>query len=687
MTDLSDADLVDLTRSGDSTAFGELWRRHARAGRTVAHGFTSIDADDLVAEAYAKIFHALSRGHGPIGSFRAYLFTTVRNVASTWGRRTARETPIDDTASLADPAFDEDYALAELDRSLTAQAFRSLPSRWQEVLWYCEVEAMKPADVAPLLGMSASAVAALAYRAREGLRQAWVQAHIANSPEDSECRWATDRLGAYARNGLGKRDTAKIESHLADCARCAIVAEEAKDIGSRLALVLLPLAVGVGGTAAYTAWAQTGANAVGYALGSAGAALPGSVTVGATAAGTGAAGGSAGTGSAASSGTSSAGGAAMSGMTIAGLTAGGALLAAAVAGALILGPGLFAEAPGAAETSPPPAAQEPSAPKPSAPRPREPEPATPPNGPAGPAEPTAEPPTPATTPPAPVSTPAAPPLPAPAQTPTADPAAAPLAARPDPLSFGSATRMTTAAFELAFAGTAVPGATVELRYGDILLGTTTASPDGSWAAAFPIDRLANGTWALSLVQVVSGAASAPVPIEVVVDRRPPAPTIAVDTGSGYLLPIVSGTAEPGATVEVFDRGSLLATVTTGDDGRWGTDPLGTGASFAISARSSDSSGVVSAASETISGQIAVPSVAAETSGTVFSVIVEGVPGREIALYADGKPSGHTGRIGDDGVFASQYEWRSPGDHRIGFAYTADGRHGVLAEAPIAITRD
>ncbi|ODA91236.1 hypothetical protein ATY41_00600 [Leifsonia xyli subsp. xyli] len=516
---------------------------------------------------------------------------------------------------------------------------------------------MKPAAVAPLLRMSASAVAALAYRAREGLRQAWVQAHIASSPEDSECRWATDRLGAYARNGLGKRDTAKIESHLADCARCAIVAEEAKDAGSRLALVLLPLAVGVGGTAAYTAWAQTGANAVAYALGSAGAALPKSVTWGTTA----------GTGTT-SAGTTS--GAAGSGVTIAGLAAGGALLTAALAGALILGPELFAEAPVAAETSQPPAAQ-----KPSAPRPREPEPA---NEPAAPAEPTAETPAPATPP-------AAAPLPAPAETPAADPATAPIAARPGPLSLGSATRMTATAFELDLAGTAVPGATVELRCGDILLGTTTASPGGSWAAAFPIDRLANGTWALTLVQVVSGAASAPVPIEVVVARRPLAPTIAVDTGSGYLLPIVSGTAEPGATVEVFDRGSLLATVAAGDDGRWGTDPLGTGASFAISARSTGSSGGVSAASETVSGQIAVPSVAAEASGTVLSVSVAGVPGREIALYADGKLSGHTGRIGSDGVFAALYEWRSPGEHRIGFAYTADGRHGVLAETPITIT--
>uniref|UniRef100_UPI0028D7AD98 sigma-70 family RNA polymerase sigma factor n=1 Tax=uncultured Leifsonia sp. TaxID=340359 RepID=UPI0028D7AD98 len=273
-TELSDAELVELTRGGDRDAYAELWRRHARAGLTVARSLTSsFDADDLIAESYAKIYAAIGRGNGPTSSFRAYLFTTVRSVAASWGRA-RRETPIEDIEAVEDPAFGEAATMDALDRSLTAQAFRSLPSRWQEVLWYCEVEAMKPAEVAPLLGMSANAVAALAYRAREGLRQAWVQAHLASVPEDSECRWTTERLGAHARGGLSKRDTAKVEAHLAGCARCTVVAAEAHEVGSRLALVLLPLTVGVGATAAYTAWIQSGANAVPYALGSAGAALP-----------------------------------------------------------------------------------------------------------------------------------------------------------------------------------------------------------------------------------------------------------------------------------------------------------------------------------------------------------------------------------------------------------------------------
>ena len=253
---LADAELVQRTRSGDRGAFGELWRRHYRSGIAVASSITSrFDPDDLVQEAYARIFQAIERGSGPTGSFRAYLFTSIRHTAAGWGRRD-REVPIDEVEAIADPDAEAHATDEALDRSLTAQAYRSLPTRWQEVLWYTEIEQLKPAAVAPLLGMNATAVAQLAFRAREGLREAWIQAHLRSAPEGSACRWTIERLGAYARGNLGRRDTGKVDAHLAECARCAIVAAEAKDVSRRLALVLLPLTIGAGGATAYLATLQ-----------------------------------------------------------------------------------------------------------------------------------------------------------------------------------------------------------------------------------------------------------------------------------------------------------------------------------------------------------------------------------------------------------------------------------------------
>lgn len=250
---LGDADLVVRTRSGDRAAFGELWRRHHRSGLVVARSITSsLDPDDLVQEAFTRIYRTILAGGGPTGSFRAYLFTSIRNTAATWGRA-ARATSIEELHALEDPATTEEATAQALDRSLTHQAFRSLPTRWQEVLWYSEIEQMKPAEIAPLLGLRPTAVAQLAFRAREGLREAWVQAHLHSTADDSTCRWTIEHLGAHARRNLGRRDRAKVQAHLKECARCTIVAAEAQEVSDRLALVLLPLTIGIAGTSGYLA--------------------------------------------------------------------------------------------------------------------------------------------------------------------------------------------------------------------------------------------------------------------------------------------------------------------------------------------------------------------------------------------------------------------------------------------------
>jgi RNA polymerase sigma factor (sigma-70 family) len=245
----SDEELIANARSGDQGAFAELWRRHYRSGARVARQFTSsIDADDLVSEAYTRIYQRVLAGGGPSGAFRPYLYTTIRNLASTWGAR-SRDIQVDDIADYEDPSTLDDPVAIALDRTLTARAFRSLPERWQSVLWYTEVEGMDPHEVAPILGMSANGVAALSYRAREGLRKAWLQAHVSGPGASEACKWTMTRLGDHARHSLTIREQEKINDHLLTCAKCAIVSEEVDEVGSHLAMVMLPLVLGtaVGG--------------------------------------------------------------------------------------------------------------------------------------------------------------------------------------------------------------------------------------------------------------------------------------------------------------------------------------------------------------------------------------------------------------------------------------------------------
>ncbi|MCW4457687.1 sigma-70 family RNA polymerase sigma factor [Microbacterium sp. MPKO10] len=364
-SDASDASLLERTRNGDEAAYAELWRRHSAAGMTVARSITSsLDHDDLVQEAFVRVFTAVRRGGGPKGAFRPYLFTTLRNTAAEWGRK-RRETSLDTLETFEDPSTSEAATEAALDRGLTATAFRSLPTRWQEVLWYSEVEQMTPAEVGPLLGMKANSVAALAYRAREGLRQAWIQAHINAAAEGSDCRWTLERMGSYTRSALGKRDTVRFDNHLDECAKCTIVLAEAKAVGSRIALVLLPLTIGATGASAYLAWLQSGQTAAVMAMPVGVAAGVGGPTVAGAGAAAGAGSSSAGSGgSAGGAGATSAASGLSTGAIAVGSTVAAGVLAAAVAAAVIFVPSLPIFDNGSQVSPPQAAGQPPSAQQP-----------------------------------------------------------------------------------------------------------------------------------------------------------------------------------------------------------------------------------------------------------------------------------------------------------------------------------
>jgi RNA polymerase sigma factor (sigma-70 family) len=252
----SDGELISAVRGGDADAYGELFARHVHAARRLARQLVPAgDADDLVSEAFAKVLVVLQRGGGPDLAFRAYLLTAVRRLHVDRIRSTARLHTTGDLTPF-DPGIPfRDTAVEGFENAAAARAFASLPERWQLVLWHTEVEGQKPAEVAPLLGMSPNSVSALAYRAREGLRQAYLSMHAQDVDEDA-CAWTRANLGAHVRGGLSRRDAARVETHLAQCRRCAAIHLELGEVNARLGALLAPLLLGtaaaayVGGTAA-----------------------------------------------------------------------------------------------------------------------------------------------------------------------------------------------------------------------------------------------------------------------------------------------------------------------------------------------------------------------------------------------------------------------------------------------------
>ncbi|WP_082093296.1 sigma-70 family RNA polymerase sigma factor [Demequina sediminicola] len=269
----SDPELIAGVRAGDPGAFGVLYERHVDAARKVATQYTNSpsDVDDVVSESFSRILRALQRGDGPDLAFRAYLFTIVRRTGMDIINKGIRTKPRDDMspyeAALGHEASSDEPALAGFEQSMVADAFRSLPERWQAVLWYTEVEKKSPKEIAPLLGLSANGTAALAYRAREALRQAYLQEHL-NTSDEIGCMEANSQLGTYVRGGLSKREHQRVDDHVNQCARCAALVVELQDVNRGMRAVIAPLMLGTigmgalqGGLPIGGAWGPGGAAA------------------------------------------------------------------------------------------------------------------------------------------------------------------------------------------------------------------------------------------------------------------------------------------------------------------------------------------------------------------------------------------------------------------------------------------
>ncbi len=242
----SDPQIMAMVRDGDASAFDVLFRRHVAAAQFVARAQTDnvSDADDVVAEAFASIFQALTEGKGPDQFFRSYLLTAVRRIAYDRNRKARRTQTVGDVDALDTVSVDADTVLAAFESSTMAKAFRSLPERWQAVLWHVDIEGLKPAAAAPFIGLSPNGVSSLVIRAREGLRQAYLQNHITVVSDDS-CVEFSSQLGKYARGGLKRASYEKVKAHLEECSKCTAVLVELNDVQAGMRALVFPWVVGV----------------------------------------------------------------------------------------------------------------------------------------------------------------------------------------------------------------------------------------------------------------------------------------------------------------------------------------------------------------------------------------------------------------------------------------------------------
>ena len=243
MSGASDAELTDLARAADEAAFAELYVRHRRAALATARYLapSGVDADDVVADAFAGVWGALRNGHGPQDDFRSYLMACVRNACRS--RRT-RATPlptdiIEDAAGGRvvgeRPLLEDPERYVEADT--VARAFATLTPRWQHALWVTAVEERSPADVSRELKLSPNATAALTMRARQAFASAYLAEHVSTT-SDPACAAVAPLLAPYVRDRLGVAERARVEEHLAQCVACTTAVDDLRDLNSCLRTLL-----------------------------------------------------------------------------------------------------------------------------------------------------------------------------------------------------------------------------------------------------------------------------------------------------------------------------------------------------------------------------------------------------------------------------------------------------------------
>lgn len=178
-----------------------------------------------MAEAFTKVLAQIDRGAGPQVSFRAYLIAAVRSAAADLGRRNVRlDWSADIEQATSDGRSSPQAAVPGSDivteSKLLAQAVSSLPSRWQLAIWWTVVERRSLAEVGDALGINANAAAALAFRAREGLRDAYLALHLPAATDD-RCTDLRLSFPAFLRSRLAAGRTAEVEGHLRGCTPCS----------------------------------------------------------------------------------------------------------------------------------------------------------------------------------------------------------------------------------------------------------------------------------------------------------------------------------------------------------------------------------------------------------------------------------------------------------------------------------
>ncbi|TSD05818.1 MAG: RNA polymerase sigma-70 factor, ECF subfamily [Parcubacteria group bacterium Greene0714_7] len=134
-------------------------------------------AEDVVQEAFIRVYRFAPRFKGESGSFRAWSLTILMNVARTHYRKIARgresfaELTSEHYESLADPSIHAKEGHQEYAREVIEKGLSKVPEHVAEILKLAFIEGLPYAEIAEKLGTSVPAIKTRVHRAKAVLRE------------------------------------------------------------------------------------------------------------------------------------------------------------------------------------------------------------------------------------------------------------------------------------------------------------------------------------------------------------------------------------------------------------------------------------------------------------------------------------------------------------------------------------
>lgn len=245
-----DSELLLKASRGDKESFQELFSEHSdRVFNFVYHlTYSRDDAEDILQEAYIRVFAAIQGRDVSSFDFQAYLYKAAKNLSLKAVARRKREgLTLEEAADLADESIFQDperAALLREQRARVAEATRKLSDDQETALLLREVEGLSYDSIAEVLDSNSNAVGVLLSRARLKFREVYRMSFAEAERTEGDCARITASLSRYIDGEATDDEVRLIESHLEACPICSGNLESMKEASTvyRSLIPIIPIA-------------------------------------------------------------------------------------------------------------------------------------------------------------------------------------------------------------------------------------------------------------------------------------------------------------------------------------------------------------------------------------------------------------------------------------------------------------